>query len=158
MINPAQAGVTEEHSAATSPASEQARQLRCLAEGIYFEARSEPISGKLAVGRVILNRVKSKAYPDTICDVVYQNRERRNRCQFSFACDGKPDTIKERAEWNEILLHAAWLMADGAKDGIPSKLQVSTHYHADYVSPGWSKRLTLAGQIGRHVFYYDPAV
>jgi len=71
------------------------RELRCLAEGMYFEARSEPLRGQLAVGRVIMNRVASDAYPDTICDVVYQNDHMRNRCQFSFACDGKPDKIAE---------------------------------------------------------------
>src|SRR5688572_19337306 len=86
------------------------RELRCLAEGIYFEARGEPLRGQLAVGRVILNRVASDAYPNTICDVVYQNDHMRNRCQFSFACDGKPDTIAEYDSWYNIRGYAAWLL------------------------------------------------
>jgi spore germination cell wall hydrolase CwlJ-like protein len=157
LIQPAQADVTDDLSPVTLPAPDRARELICLAEGIYFEARGEPIRGKLAVGRVILNRVESKAYPDSVCLVVYQNKHRRNRCQFSFACDGKPDTIKERAEWQEILVHAAWLLATEFEDGTPSQIRNSTHYHADYVSPGWSKRLMLTGRIGHHLFYYDPA-
>ncbi len=136
--------------------SDRARQLNCLARGIYFEARGESIRGKLAVGRVILNRVKSKTYPDTVCEVVYQNKNKHNRCQFSFACDGKPDAIKERAEWGAILMHAAWLLASDIDDGNTRLVRYATHYHADYVSPHWSRVLILAGRIGHHLFYYDP--
>jgi spore germination cell wall hydrolase CwlJ-like protein len=140
----------------TSLESESTRELDCLARGIYFEARGESIRGQLAVGRVILNRVKSKAYPDTVCEVVYQNKNRHNRCQFSFACDGKPDTIKERAEWGVILMHAAWLLASDLDDRSTRLVRFATHYHADYVSPHWSRVLVLAGRIGHHLFYYDP--
>jgi spore germination cell wall hydrolase CwlJ-like protein len=140
----------------TSLESESTRELDCLARGIYFEARGESIRGQLAVGRVILNRVKSKAYPDTVCEVVYQNKNRHNRCQFSFACDGKPDTIKERAEWGVILMHAAWLLASDLDDRSTRLVRFATHYHADYVSPHWSSVLVLAGRIGHHLFYYDP--
>lgn len=157
LMQPAQAGVTGDHSPDTSPASDRARELTCLAEGIYFEARGESIRGKLAVGRVILNRVDSKAYPNSVCKVVYQNQHKRNRCQFSFACDGKPDRINERAEWGAILMHAAWLLANGIEDRAPAQVRYATHYHADYVRPYWSKKLWLTGRIGRHLFYYDPA-
>ena len=66
----------------------------CMARAIYFEARSESELGQLAVARVILNRTKDAAYPKTICGVVYQGSNRRNSCQFSFACDGLPDDVK----------------------------------------------------------------
>jgi len=137
------------------------RELRCLAEGIYFEARGEPLRGQLAVGRVILNRVQSDAYPNTICEVVYQNDHMRNRCQFSFACDGKADTITERDIWYHVRGYAAWLLANNPKPGseyqVLASLETATHYHADYVRPRWAKFLTLTVHIGRHLFYADPS-
>ena len=69
-------------------------EQKCLASGIYFEARGEPIKGQAAVAQVILNRVRNPAFPDSICGVVYQNKRWRNRCQFSFACDGKRDRVR----------------------------------------------------------------
>jgi spore germination cell wall hydrolase CwlJ-like protein len=115
-----------------------AGKLECLARAIYFEARGEPVSGKIAVGRVILNRVESKAYPDSICGVVYENAHMRNRCQFSFACDGQPDVITETSKWEEILAYAQDLLACESKCGTSAGLWASTHYHADYVSPSWA--------------------
>jgi spore germination cell wall hydrolase CwlJ-like protein len=157
LIQPARAEITEANTENTSLDSEGNRELNCLARGIYFEARGESIRGQLAVGRVILNRVKSEAYPNTVCGVVYQNKNRHNRCQFSFACDGKPDTIKERAEWGVIQVHAAWLLASNIDDRTTRLVRYATHYHADYVSPHWSRVLVLAGRIGHHLFYYDPS-
>ena len=75
------------HLAAASGKSDG--QLQCLAKAIYFEARGESEKGQLAVGRVVLNRVESGAYADTICGVVVQGSERPNSCQVSFACDGR---------------------------------------------------------------------
>ena len=138
-----------------------ARELQCLAEGMYYEARGEPWKGQLAVGRVILNRVKSQSYPDTVCGVVYQNRHMRNRCQFSFACDGKPDRITEREVWKRVRGYASWLLAgDSKKRGeyqVLASLDAATHYHADYVSPRWAKFFELTARIGRHIFYSDPS-
>jgi spore germination cell wall hydrolase CwlJ-like protein len=137
------------------------REKKCLATGMYFEARGESMRGQLAVGRVIMNRVDSDAYPNTICGVVYQNDHMRDRCQFSFACDGKDDAITEEAKWDEIQGYADWLLDTDKGAGPPpllmASLGTSTHYHADYVSPGWASRLTLTGRIGRHYFYYDPS-
>ena len=129
--------------------------LECLARAIYFEARGEPVSGKIAVGRVILNRVASKAYPDSICEVVYQNVHMRNRCQFSFACDGQPDIIAETSKWEEVLAYAQDLLVCGSRCGTSAGLWASTHYHADYVSPGWANRLEATGWVGRHLFYRE---
>jgi spore germination cell wall hydrolase CwlJ-like protein len=136
------------------------RQFRCLAEGMYFEARGEPMRGQLAVGRVILNRVQSPSYPDTICDVVYQNDHMPNRCQFSFACDGKPDVIGEPKVWENVRGYAAWLLANdpaGTEYQVLASLADATHYHADYVTPRWAKFFELTARIGRHIFYADPS-
>jgi len=150
------------HAARQAPAGEASdeRELRCLAEALYFEARGEPAEGQVAVGQVILNRVASAAYPDTICDVVYQNAHLKNRCQFSFACDDLPETIAETAKWQQILVRARRLIACGtACEGGASAgpLSTSTHYHADYVSPTWAAKLTRRGQVGRHIFYEEGA-
>jgi spore germination cell wall hydrolase CwlJ-like protein len=73
------------------------KEQKCLAEGIYFEARGEKVEGQAAVAQVILNRVRNPTFPNTICGVVYQNDTWRNRCQFSFACDGIRDRINSLA-------------------------------------------------------------
>ena len=140
-----------------------ARQLRCLAEAMYFEARGEPWRGQLAVGRVILNRVASGNYPNTVCGVVYQNSHLLNRCQFSFACDGKVDSIGNDTVWYRVRGYAAWLLANNPNDcdrseyRVLASLESATHYHADYVVPHWAKFFELTTRIGRHIFYIDPS-
>jgi spore germination cell wall hydrolase CwlJ-like protein len=133
-------------------------EQQCLAEAIYFEARSEPSAGQLAVGRVILNRVDSPYYPDTVCDVVYQNAHMLNACQFSFACDGTTPQIKEPEAYAAAMLAAAKLAScdKDCRQDLSAKggIEMSTHYHADYVSPWWSAKLRRVGNVGRHVFYY----
>lgn len=129
----------------------------CLALAIYFEARGEPRLGQWTVGRVILNRTRLNRYPKTICGVVNQNAGLIHRCQFSFACDGKPNWISDDRRWREILADASELMNCGGDcDGsaFPSgMLASSTHYHARSVTLRWSKTLHRTGQIGNHVFY-----
>lgn len=127
-----------------------AREQRCLASGIYFEARGEPVKGQAAVAQVILNRVRNPAYPDTICGVVYQNKRWRNRCQFSFACDGIRDRVRSHTHWtmaNDVGMAVTagkiWLEQVGS----------STHYHAIYVRPKWARSMKRVGRIGLHVFY-----
>ncbi|MFN3230926.1 MAG: cell wall hydrolase [Alphaproteobacteria bacterium] len=129
-------------------------QHYCLAQAVYFEARSEPVSGQIAVARVILNRVADKRYPDTICGVVFQNQKWVDRCQFSFACDGEEDRVHERAAWamSERVASLA------QRHWIPHPIGDATHYHADYVSPGWADNLVKTATVGRHIFYrYDLA-
>jgi spore germination cell wall hydrolase CwlJ-like protein len=125
-------------------------ERKCLATAIYFEARGEPKSGQAAVAQVILNRVDTDAYPDTICGVVYQNKHRRNACQFSFACDGRPDVPRDTRAWAK-----AEAVTEDVLDGRGHVLQVSaaTHYHADYVSPRWAPKLKRLSKVGRHIFY-----
>lgn len=127
-----------------------ASEQRCLAAGIYFEARGEPVRGQAAVAQVILNRVRNPSYPNTICGVVYQNKTWRNRCQFSFACDGIRDRVKSPKLWNqseEVALATTagkiWFKEVGS----------STHYHATYVRPKWAKSMRRVGKIGLHIFY-----
>jgi spore germination cell wall hydrolase CwlJ-like protein len=127
-----------------------AKEQRCLAEGIYFEARGESVKGQAAVAQVILNRVRNPNYPATICGVVYQNRHWRNRCQFSFACDGIPDRIRSPRHW-DIAEEVA--MATTAGKIWLDEVGSSTHYHATYVRPRWARTMERMGRIGLHVFY-----
>ena len=127
-----------------------AREQRCLAEAVYFEARSEPEAGQAAVAQVVLNRAKSGLYPSSVCGVVYQNRHRHLACQFTFACEGKSLRITDGPSWRD-----ATRIAKAVLEGRTYLADVggSTHYHADYVKPSWSRRLKKMDVIGRHIFY-----
>ena len=96
------------------PSVFSAQEQRCLATGIYFEARGESVKGQAAVAQVILNRVRNPAYPNSICGVVYQNEKWRHRCQFSFACDGIKDRVASRDHYEmaEEVAHGG----DGRQD------------------------------------------
>jgi spore germination cell wall hydrolase CwlJ-like protein len=126
------------------------REQRCLAEAVYFEARSEPEEGQAAVAQVVLNRVRSGLYPGSICGVVYQNRHRHLACQFTFACEGKSLRISDRDSWA-----SAKRVAESVLEGRTYLEDVgsSTHYHADYVRPRWARKLKKMDVIGRHIFY-----
>lgn len=128
-------------------------QYRCLAQAVYFEARGEPTIGQMAVAHVVLNRVRDRRYPNTICAVVFQNEHRRNRCQFSFACDGQSDRAYNMAAWNRSLKVALKTLAGVGED----ITNASTHYHAAYVAPYWADRLTKTVQLGQHLFYREAA-
>ena len=125
-------------------------QRRCLAVGVYFEARSESRKGQQAVAQVILNRVKNPTYPNSICGVVYQNKWKRNACQFSFACDGIRDRVNSKKHWRKSVK-----VANAAIDGRVWLRSVgsSSHYHADYVWPRWRRKMRRMVKIGRHIFY-----
>jgi len=126
------------------------KELWCLATAIYFEARGESYRGQVAVAQVVLNRVKDRRYPDSICGVVFQNQTKRNACQFSFACDGIPESINDGKSWAQ-----AEDIAKRFTDGQLYLTEVadSTHYHATYVRPTWAPRMNKVTQIGLHVFY-----
>ena len=125
-------------------------EQKCLAVGIYFEARGENLKGQAAVAQVILNRVRNPTYPNSICGVVYQNDNWRNRCQFSFACDGVRDRISSPKHWNTAKEIA---MAVTAGKIFISEVGSSTHYHATYVHPRWAGAMEKMKKIGLHVFY-----
>ena len=124
----------------------------CLKEAIYHEARGEDIVGQYAVAEVILNRVDSPFYPDTICGVVNQNAHRTNACQFSFACNGRSRAMTDRQARAIAAQIADILMA-----GAPRELTAgATHFHASRVSPGWARAFDQTARIGEHIFYRQP--
>jgi spore germination cell wall hydrolase CwlJ-like protein len=127
-----------------------AKEQKCLATAIYFEARGEPVKGQAAVAQVVLNRVRAPTYPDTICGVVYQNDHWRNRCQFSFACDGIKDRITSTRHYKTA--EEVALAVTAGKIFIP-EVGSSTHYHATYVRPGWAGTMEKMKKIGLHIFY-----
>jgi hypothetical protein len=123
---------------------------KCLANAVYFEARSEPVKGQIAVAQVVMNRVFSPFYPDTVCGVVYQNANRRLSCQFTFACDGIPDVVTEPDAWARAK-RIARDMLDG-KLWMP-EVAKSTHYHAYWVHPDWVREMRKIYRLGVHTFY-----
>ena len=127
----------------------------CLATAIYFESRSEPTSGQLAVANVVINETTSPAYPSTICGVVFQGSNRLNACQFSFACDGKSNSPQAEPAWQKATALAYLLLPVHKKRKYEEFLFVSTatHYHTIDARPRWSKSLGRLNQIGRHMFY-----
>ena len=125
-------------------------EIECLAQNIYFEARNQPWVGKVAIANVTLNRVKSTQFPNRICKVVKQAK--RNICQFSWYCDGKPDDNPEGDEWRKAQELAYRMLNQDYLRGIS---EGATHYHATYVDPKWNKRMHLVGRIGLHIFYVE---
>jgi len=132
-------------------------QLQCMALNIYHEARSDSTLGQEAVGMVTMNRVYSDKYPDTICDVVYQSHLNsrgnpiRNKCQFSWYCDGKSDVPRDKVKFEEAMTNAKWVMNNyGSERDIT---EGAVMYHASYVNPYWSKAYTKTSRIESHIFY-----
>ena len=125
------------------------RQWGCLTEALYFEARGEITAGQFAVAEVILNRVDSPDYPNSICGVVNEGSEQRNACQFSYRCDGIPDVVREPAI-ERRLGKIARIMMDGGPRNLTSG---ATNYHAISVSPSWARVYPQTAQIGDHLFY-----
>ncbi len=125
----------------------------CLARAIYFEARSEPRDGQIAVANVIMNRKNNRYYPSTVCGVVNQGAKRRNSCQFSFACDGIPDIPRNNKSWRSSKAIASSVLKGKLRD---KRMRRVTHYHADYANPKWAKQLVRVATIGRHIFYVAP--
>ena len=136
--------------AALIDGTKEAVEQKCLAEAIYFEARGEPEEGQAAVAQVVLNRVSSGLFPASVCAVVFQNQERHNACQFSFACEGRSLRITEPDAW-ATAVRVAREVTDGT--AYVSDVGGATHYHARYVRPLWASRLKRMDRIGEHVFY-----
>lgn len=136
---------------ATLPAPQGGEDLQCLAEALYFEARGESTKGQFAVAEVILNRVERPEYPDTVCGVVEQANARG--CQFSYACDGRPEHIRNRAAYDRVA-RVARVMLDGAPRDLTDG---ATHFHTTAVKPRWARVFHRTASIGAHVFYRDAA-
>ena len=127
-------------------------EMKCLAEAIYFEARGEALEGQYAVGEVIINRVLSKDFPNSVCGVISEGANRLNACQFSYNCDGKLETITEKKIYERILKLSQMLLEPSAR----FLTSGATFYHSKLVSPSWSKKFTKTNEIGNHVFYKLP--
>ena len=138
-------------------------EATCLAKNMYYEARNQGLAGQLAVSLVVMNRVKDSRYPNTVCGVVEQGPTReswkkngtyypiRNRCKFSWFCDGKSDEPKEPTTYKRLLDLALVLVYDDIQ--IVDFTEGATHYHADYVFPAWRKSKTKTVEIADHIFY-----
>lgn len=137
---------------ASQPSVDGNSEWECFAQALYFEARGETVRGMFAVGEVILNRVDSDAYPDTLCDVIHQGTGRKYACQFTYTCDGHAEVIGEPNSWERVGKIAYMLM-----DGAPRDLTGgATHYHTKAVSPSWAQRFPRTASIGSHYFYRQP--
>ena len=124
----------------------------CLTEALYFEARGESLTGQVAVAEVILNRVDSKLYPNSICGVVKQGQHRRNGCQFSYNCDGKKNIVGNKKVF-ERLGRLAWIMMKGKPRTLTDR---ALYYHNTTVKPRWAKKFVRTARIGEHIFYRRP--
>ena len=130
--------------------------ITCLALNIYFESRNQPIEGQVAVSQVVLERVKSDKYPSTVCEVVFQgptyswsvNYPIRDRCQFSWYCDGLSDKPKDKTAWLNSLE-----VAEKVYYGLTDTVKGATHYHSVKVDPWWAKYKVKVKRIGDHIFY-----
>ncbi|MEJ7925520.1 cell wall hydrolase [Sphingobium sp. AN641] len=126
------------------------RALHCLTSAIYYEAGNEPIEGQRAVAQVVLNRVRSRHWPDSVCAVVYEGSERTDmRCQFTFSCDGSMMRAPNAAAWARSMLVARQALAGM----VYAPAGLATHYHTLAVSPGWAGSLRPVAVIGAHIFY-----
>lgn len=133
----------------------------CLSLNVYHESRSDNLAGRISVADVVLNRVDSKHFPDTICGVVNQAKTRvnwkgnivpvRGMCHFSWYCDGLSDEPLEEGAWEDAQIVAEMVLRGGWR-GIS---EGSTHYHAIYVEPNWisDRGMVPVGRIGEHKFY-----
>ena len=132
--------------------------VMCMAKNIFFEAAVESTAGKLAVAQVTLNRVKSKNYPNTICDVVYEGRHhasgfpKRNQCQFSWYCDGRGDEPAESQLWIDSQDLAKYVIL--RQGDLIDITDGATHYHAKYIdAPRWAGQKKVTAKIDEHIFY-----
>ncbi len=134
-----------------------AESLICLALNVYHEAKNQSFMGQVAVAQVVMNRVKDERYPNTVCDVVKQAETYKykptipikNKCQFSWYCDGKSDKPEEPKAWRD-----AMHVANGVYNGhIGDFVEGATHYHAYYVNPSWAKVKKYVLRIDDHKFY-----
>ena len=129
----------------------------CLAKNIYFEARSESTAGRIAVAWTVINRVRHDRFPASICAVVKQGLRhengfpKRNKCQFSWYCDGQPDIIRDVSEWRDAYRLASYVST--GRDHLVDITDGSLWYHADYVFPRWAKHKRKTAKIDRHIFY-----
>jgi spore germination cell wall hydrolase CwlJ-like protein len=122
--------------------------LDCLTAAVYYEARGESQAGQAAVAQVVLNRVRHRGFPKSVCGVVYQGAD-EGECQFSFACDGSMDRSRDNSAWGR-----ARAVAGRALSGyVMGAVGGATHYHAASLGEIWGGALIQVAQVGQHIFY-----
>ncbi|WP_299546123.1 cell wall hydrolase [uncultured Tateyamaria sp.] len=131
------------------PRAKGGAHWQCLSEALYFEARGETVKGQFAVAEVIMNRVRSARFPNNVCGVINQGTGRKYQCQFTYTCDGAPETIHEQTAFERVSKVARTVL-DGRA---PALTEGATHYHTTAVRPRWSRVYTKTAAIGVHVFY-----
>ncbi|RMB36823.1 spore germination cell wall hydrolase CwlJ-like protein [Sphingomonas sp. PP-F2F-G114-C0414] len=125
------------------------RAAECLTAAVYYEARSQSEDGQRAVAQVVLNRVRDRAFPNSVCGVVYQGAERRTGCQFSFTCDGSMNRARESGAWDR-----ARAVASAALGGsVYAPVGAATSFHTTSILPWWASSLARITTVGAHVFY-----
>ena len=128
------------------------RELTCLALNVYYEARGEPLAGKFAVAEVTMNRVFSRRYPGTVCEVVYEKKWDRLRKRYVGAFSWTEFDIRphpEGEQWQKAK-EVAGVIYFGRQ---PPQLNGAMHYHATYIRPSWARGQQPVARIGGHVFY-----
>jgi spore germination cell wall hydrolase CwlJ-like protein len=146
------------------------KAIECMALNIYHEARNESVVGQMAVAWVVMNRMRSERFPDTVCGVVYQARTSRwhrentgkivpirNQCQFSWYCDGKSDKVYELDKFEDVRDIAKRVVSNDRRqyNKLTDITEGALWYHADYVNPKWSKDYVRTVKIGAHIFYKE---
>jgi spore germination cell wall hydrolase CwlJ-like protein len=132
-----------------SGALDASRDLECLTQAVYYEARGEGRAGMQAVAQVVINRARHPAFPKTICGVVFQGASRQTGCQFSFTCNGAMRAPVQRGAWSR----ARDVAAHALSGEVFAPVGTATHFHTTAVSPRWRHSLLRVGQVGDHVFY-----
>ena len=130
-------------------ALDASRDLDCLTQAAYYEARGEGREGMQAVAQVVLNRARHPAFPKSVCGVVYQGAGRSTGCQFSFTCNGAMRGNVNRAAWNR----ARDVASKALSGAVFAPVGNATHFHTTGVSPGWRNALIRVNQVGQHLFY-----
>ena len=139
--------------ASLSTAADTAREMHCLAQAIYYEARGESEMGQIAVAEVVVNRARSRHYPDKFCDVIFEGSWRSTGCQFTFTCDGSLRQKPRGIAWQQARMIAQQVMM-GVNRPVTNE---ATHYHTTEVAPVWSASLVETTRIGAHIFYRFPS-
>lgn len=148
-LTPASSPAAQPFRFTSGDALGSARDLDCLADAVYYEARGETTAGQAAVAQVVLNRVRHPAFPKSVCGVVFQGAQTGDGCQFSFACDGSMHHQREAEAWRRAREVASRALSGNVMPVIGN----ATSFHVVGLQPGWGPRLMKVAQIGLHVFY-----
>ena len=135
--------------AGTQSPDDAARALDCLTKAVYYEAGNQSDDGQRAVAQVVLNRVRDRAFPSSVCGVVYQGSQRSTGCQFTFTCDGSLGRRPSEAGW----IRARAVASSALAGSVYAPVGSATFYHANYVSPWWANSMDKVATVGAHIFY-----